>query len=108
PRQVWDRRLKRIETIIERQQSVLAEGNDDRLFLGRKHGRMRVFRPGRQIRNRGSPLPLGDGLLVDPVALRQRSQALLTILYRSTDRLCRRGAPVKNLSHSASFHPCEK
>jgi hypothetical protein len=27
-------------------------------------------------------------------ALRQRSQALLTMLYRSTDRLRRRGAPV--------------
>jgi hypothetical protein len=25
------------------------------------------------------------------------------MLYRSTDRLCRCGAPVKNLAHSASF-----
>ena len=32
------------------------------------------------------------------------SGSLLTMLYRSTDRLCRGGAPVKNLSHSASFH----
>jgi hypothetical protein len=30
------------------------------------------------------------------------------MLYRSTDRLCRRGAPVKNLSHSASFEPLDK
>src|SRR6185503_489147 len=47
--------------------------------------------------------PFADRLLVDPVALGQRSQALLTMLYRSTDRRCRRGAPMKNLAHSASF-----
>jgi hypothetical protein len=32
----------------------------------------------------------------------------LTMLYRSTDRLCRCGAPVKNLSHSASFESLDK
>jgi hypothetical protein len=48
-----------------------------------------------------------DGLGVDPVALGQRSQALLTILYCSTDCLSRCGAAVKNLSHSASFHCLE-
>jgi hypothetical protein len=32
----------------------------------------------------------------------------LTMLYRSTDRLCRCGASVKNLSHSASFSRSEK
>ncbi|WP_210164315.1 hypothetical protein, partial [Mesorhizobium sp. LNJC398B00] len=37
----------------------------------------------------------------------QRPQALLTMLYRSTDRLCRRGAPM-NLAHSASFDSDEK
>ena len=31
---------------------------------------------------------------VDAVALREPSQALLTMLYCSTDRLCRCGAPV--------------
>jgi hypothetical protein len=31
----------------------------------------------------------------------------LTILYCSTDCLCRCGAAVKNLSHSASFHSLE-
>jgi hypothetical protein len=29
-------------------------------------------------------------------------------LYRSTDRLCRRGAPVKNLAHSASLRLLDK
>jgi len=33
-RQVRDRRLKRVEAIIERQQCVLAEGDDDRFLLG--------------------------------------------------------------------------
>jgi hypothetical protein len=32
----------------------------------------------------------------------------LTMLYRSTDRLCRRGAAVKNLSHSASLESSDK
>ena len=30
------------------------------------------------------------------------------MLYRSTDCRCRRGAPVLNLAHSASFHSREK
>src|SRR3954470_6546725 len=30
------------------------------------------------------------------------------MLYRSTDRLRRFGAPVQNLAHSASFHSCDK
>ena len=54
------------------------------------------------------PLPLGHGLLVDPVALGQRPQALFTMLYRSTNRLWRCGAPVQTLAHSASFHSREK
>jgi hypothetical protein len=32
----------------------------------------------------------------------------LTILYCSTDRLRRGGAPAQNLSHSASFHSSDK
>jgi hypothetical protein len=49
----------------------------------------------REIGRRSALLPLGDGLLFDPVAMRQRPQALLTMLYRSTDCLSRRGAPVE-------------
>jgi site-specific DNA-adenine methylase len=30
------------------------------------------------------------------------------MLYRSTDRRCRTGAPVKYLAHNASFHSLEK
>src|SRR5947208_13578422 len=51
--------------------------------------------------------PFGHGLRIDPVSFGQSSQALLTTLYRSTDRLCRGGAAVKNLAQSASLHAGE-
>ena len=46
--------------------------------------------------------PLGDGLLIDPVAFCQRFQT--SAMYCSTDHRCRRGPPVQNLAPSASFH----
>jgi putative transposase len=88
---------------FERHQRVAPESHDDRLLLDRQHRRARLLGPGRQIGDRGPRFPLGDGLLIDPMTLGQRPQALLTMLYRSTDRLCRRGAPTQNLAHSASF-----
>src|SRR5208283_4055617 len=106
--QVRDCRLQGIEAIIEGEQRMVSEGDDDRFFLDRQHRRLRILRPGRQIGNRAPLLPLCDGLLVDPIAFGEPPQALLTMLYRSTDRRCRRGAAVKNLSHSASFHSVEK
>ena len=84
-----------------------AKGNDNSFLLKRKDCRLRRW-TGTPIRNR-SPLPLlGDGLGVDAMTPRQRSQALLTMLYRSTNCLCRAGAPMKNLSHSASLCTSEK
>src|SRR5277367_4641408 len=105
--QAGDCRLKRVKAVVERQQRMPPEGDDDRLLLDREDRRLWLFRTGRQIRRRGPLLPLGDGLLVDPVAIGQSPQALLTMLYRSTHRRCRGGAPVKNLAHSASFHSKE-
>src|ERR1700730_12550164 len=102
-----DRRLQGIEAIVERQERMAAEGDDDRLLLDRQHRGFRALRSGRQIGDRAALLPLGDGLRIDAVALGQRPQARLTMLYRSTDRLCRRGAAMKNLAHSASFHSPE-
>lgn len=92
--QMRDRRLKRVEAVIERQQHVLAEGDDDRLLLNAQYCRMSILRTGRQVLDRGALLPLRNGLLVDAVPLRQRPQALLTMLYRSTDCRCRAGAPL--------------
>ncbi len=99
-RDAW---LQCIETVVQRKQCVPAEGDDRRLILNGQHRGTRLPRPGRHIGNRGALLPLVHRLLVDAVALGQRSQALLTLLYRSTDRLCRSGA----LAHRACFHSRE-
>lgn len=45
---VWiDRRFPQL--IIQRQQSVLAEGDDDRLLFDRQHRRSRLWRSGRHV-----------------------------------------------------------
>src|SRR3954452_19627713 len=85
-----------------------AEANDDRLFLDRQHRRPRLLWSRPSVHDRAARLPLAHRLLIDAVTSGERSQALFTMLYRSTDRLSRRGAPVKNLAHSASFDSCHK
>ena len=97
--------LKGIQAVIERQQRVLSKCNDDGFVLDRQDGGLRVFRPGWQVGSRAALRPLSDGFLVDPVALGQRPQALLTTVYRSTDCRRRCGAAVENLAHDASFRP---
>ena len=84
------------------------ESDDDRLLLDGKDGRFGFLGSCREIGGGLARLPLRDSFLVDPVALGERSQALLAILYCSTDCLRRGGAPVQNLSHSASFQSCDK
>lgn len=59
---------------------------------------MRLLRFRRQVGCRGPLLPHRYDLLVDPVVLGLSPQALLTMLYRLTDRCCRRGAPMVNWS----------
>jgi hypothetical protein len=103
-----DRRLKRIEAIVQRQERMPTKGDDDRLVLDGQDRRSWLLRTRRPIGRRGPVLPLGDRLLVDPVTLGQNPQAFLTMLYRSTHGLRRAGAAVKNLAHSASFHSLEK
>src|SRR4029453_3496745 len=85
-----------------------AEGDDDRLFLDREHRGMRCSRSRRAICGGIPLLPFGDRLGVDAMALGQGPQARLTMLYRSTDCLCRCGAPMENLAHSASLHSDDK
>jgi hypothetical protein len=87
-RQMRDDRLQGVEAIVERQPGMPSEGDDHRLFFRGQDRRSGFLRPSRPIGDRGPPFPLGDGLLIDSVPLRQRSQARLTMLYRSTDRLC--------------------
>lgn len=76
-RQMWDRRLQRVEAIVQRQQCVASERHHHGFLLDRKRRGPRLSRPGPQVGRRWSLLPLGDRLLVDAVALRQCSQALL-------------------------------
>src|SRR5213596_2984935 len=103
-----DCRLECVQAVIERQKRMPAEANDDRLFLDRQHRRSRFFWSRPSVHDRAARLPLAHRLLIDAVTSGERSQALFTMLYRSTDRLSRRGAPVKNLAHSASFDSCNK
>src|SRR3954447_16027103 len=100
--------LEGIEAIIERQQRVPPKGNHEGLFLAREHRGARLLRAGAFVLDRGALLPLGDRLRVDPVALGQHPQALLTMLDRATHCRRRAGAPMQNLAHSASFHSREK
>src|ERR1700739_2062374 len=67
-----------------------------------------MLRAGAEVSHRAALPPLRNRLGVDPMTASQRPQTLLTMLYRSTDRLCRGGASVQNLTHSASFHSREK
>src|SRR6516162_4808743 len=103
-----NRRLKRVEAVVERQKRMPAEGDDHRLFLDSQNRRSGALRARRKIGDGRPLLPLGDRLGVDPVPLGKRPQALLTMLYCSTDCLCRGGAPMKNLAHSASFESLDK
>jgi hypothetical protein len=92
--QVRNRCLQSMEAVIEGQQSMPAEGKDDGLLLHRQNRGAGMLRAGAKIAHRAAFPPLGHRLRIDPMTAGQRSQALLTMLYRSTDRLCRGGAPV--------------
>lgn len=56
---VRNRRLQTVETVVERQQRMPAEGDDDRFIFGRQNGGLRLFRPSRKIGDRSPFLPLG-------------------------------------------------
>ena len=90
-----DHRLQRIKAVIERHQRVTAKRDNHRLVLDREDSRLRHCWPRRNVGDRGPIAPLGDRLLIDPVPLRQRPQAFLTMLYRSTDCLSPRPSPVQ-------------
>ena len=89
-----DRRLQGVQAVIQWQQGMPPKRDDDRFVLDRQNGRARVFWTGRQIVDGTALLPLRNRLRVDPMTMGKGSQALLTILYCSTDRRCRAGAAV--------------
>lgn len=61
--------LQGVETIIQRQQRVLPEGDAQRFFFRRRHCGARILRPHRGVFNALSRPPLATGLLIDPVLL---------------------------------------
>ena len=108
PRQVRDRWLQGIEAVVQRQQRVASEGDDHRLLGLGQHRGPRFRRPGLHVLDRRALAPLRHRLGIDaefPAQLRERS---LRSLYCCSDGVRGRGAPVTNLSHSASFHSCER
>jgi len=102
-----DRRLLRIKAVVKRKQRVTAKCADHRLVLDREDRLLRHRSTRRNIGHRGPLSPLGDRLLVrrendprdrflirfTPIALHQRSQALLTMLYRLTDACAAKQSP---------------
>ena len=102
-----DRRLKRVETIVQWQKGMTPECDDDRLFLLAENGGAWLLRPGPQILH-GLPLaPLGDGFDVDTKLTAQFRVRSLRSLYCCSDGVRGRGAAVAYLSHKASFHSSE-
>jgi len=69
-----------------------------------QYRRMRGLRPGLQILDRRPLPPLRDRLRVDPQLPAQRRERSLRSLYCCSDGVRGRGAPMTNLSHTASFH----
>src|SRR5918912_4546599 len=100
--------LEGVEAVVQRQERVAPARDDDGLLFAREYRRARLLGTGALVLDRGALLPLGYGLRVDPVALGQYPQALLTMLDRATHCRRRAGAPMQNLAHSASFHSNEK
>ena len=102
-----DRRLQRIETIVERQECVAPEC-DDTCLLGLGQGRgVRGLRPGLQFLDRRPLPPFRHRLGVDPKLPAQHRERSLRSLYCCSDGVRGRGAPMTYLSHMASFHSNE-
>src|SRR6056297_1077965 len=103
-----DRGLQGKKTIIQRQQRVTPKGDDHRLLrFGQDRG-ARLLRAGLQILDRRPLAPLRNRLGVDPQLPAQFRERSLRSLYCSSDAVRGRGAAMANLSHSASFHSCER
>ena len=97
-----DRRLQGIEAVVQRQERVLAEGNDRRFFLGGQHRRARALRSHGRAMHEGPLAPLGDRLVVQSVPRSEFFERSFRSLYRSSDSVRGRDATVKYLSHSPS------
>ena len=91
---MWECRLEGVEAVVQRQERVSPERDDNRFLVLAQDSRARLLRPHWCIAEGLPFLPLGDGLRIDAIPLGQRPYARLTMLYRSTERLCRAGAAM--------------
>jgi hypothetical protein len=98
-----DRRLERVEAVIERQQRMAAERDDQRLFLLAENRRAPFLRVHRRIVDALALAPLRHRLRVDPVSPAQLRDRSLRSLYRTSDGVRGRGASVEYLAHSPSL-----
>ena len=103
PGQVGNRGLKRVQAIIQRQQLCLRNATQMASSSFIKTLDTGSLGTHRRIMDKVPFAPLRYRLLVDSVAHGQNLQALLTMLYRSTQRLSRTGASVQYLSHNYSL-----
>lgn len=100
--QVRDRRLQRVEAVVQRQQRALTEGDRQRLIFLAENGRSGLLRPHRRIADVIALLPLSDRLGVHALLPAQLCDRSRRSLYRSSDGVRRRGASVEYLARSAS------
>ena len=71
PGQMRDAGLQGIETVVERQQGVFAEGDTHRLLLGAENARSDLLRSHRRIGDDVTLPPLGHPLRVETIASAQ-------------------------------------
>jgi len=89
PSQVRDGWLQGVETVVQRQERVLAEGYDQRFFLTGEHRRSRPLRPHWGIARKRTLFPFTGGLWVQMIPLSEGGNAVGTALYGLADGLSR-------------------
>lgn len=103
-----DRRLQRVQAVIQREKRVAPERDNHRLLrVGERRG-IRGFRPSLQVLHLCPLSPLCNRLGVDPQLPAQRRERSLRSLYCCSEGVRGRGAPMTYLSHMASFHSHER
>lgn len=86
--------LEGVEAVVQRQERVLAKGDDNGLLFASQGRGEPLLWPHGSVFHEGTFAPLLNGLWVDAVALGELQQAFLTILDRPTNRRRRAGATV--------------
>jgi hypothetical protein len=93
-----DRVLERDVDIVQRQPRLHPWRHDGGFLHGQENGAAAFLRSHRQIFDRLPMAPLQDGLLVDPISLREARDRSLRSLQLASNGVRGLGAPVQNLS----------